>query len=91
MHGRCHYKKAAFMGGGSCGILLTAQQEGGAGIASARKVAHPKRVRPDGGRLEGGLKVVRGSRNEEGGGTYYYALDKDSFKLVTVAEKAAKN
>jgi hypothetical protein len=48
-------------------------------------------VRPDGGRLEGGLKVVRGSRNEEGGGTYYYALDKDSFKLVTVAEKAAKN
>jgi hypothetical protein len=53
MHGRCHYKKAAFMGGGSCWILLMAQQEGGAGVASARKVAHPKRARPDGGRLEG--------------------------------------
>jgi hypothetical protein len=51
MRGRCHYKKAAFMGGGSCWILLKAQQEGGAGIASARKVAHPKRVRPDGGWL----------------------------------------
>ncbi len=56
MHGRCHYKKAAFMGGGSCWILLMAQQEGGAGVASARKVAHPKRARPDGGRLEGGLQ-----------------------------------
>ncbi|NPT42065.1 hypothetical protein GNZ12_12190 [Paraburkholderia sp. 1N] len=42
-------------------------------------------------RRDSRLLVVHGSRNEEGGGTYYYALDKDSFKLVKVVEKAAKN
>jgi hypothetical protein len=42
-------------------------------------------------RRDSRLLVVHGSRNEEGGGTYYYALDKDSFKLVKAVEKAAKN
>ena len=42
-------------------------------------------------RRDSRLLVVHGSRNEAGGGTYYYALDKDEFKLVKAVEKAAKN
>jgi len=40
-------QKSRLQGGGSCGIPLKTQPEGGAGVASARKVAQPKRVRPD--------------------------------------------
>ncbi|KAE8758700.1 MULTISPECIES: hypothetical protein [Paraburkholderia] len=42
-------------------------------------------------RRDSRLLVVHGSRNEAGSGTYYYALDKDEFKLVKAVEKAAKN
>ena len=42
-------------------------------------------------RRDSRLLVVHGSRNEKGSGTYYYALDKDKFKLVKAVEKAAKN
>ncbi|MFM0028849.1 hypothetical protein PQR70_21605 [Paraburkholderia madseniana] len=42
-------------------------------------------------RRDSSLLVVHGSRNEAGSGTYYYALDKDEFKLVKAVEKAAKN
>lgn len=42
-------------------------------------------------RRDSRLLVVHGSRNEEGSGTYYYALDEDGFKLVKSIEKAAKN
>lgn len=38
-------------------------------------------------RRDSRLIVVRGSRNESGGGTYYYALDKSGFDLVKAVEK----
>jgi hypothetical protein len=76
MPGRRHYKKAAFMGGGSCWIPLKAQQEGGAGVASARKVAHPKRVRPDGGRLEAARKLARRLR--------FHNRDSHSYDLIAL-------
>jgi hypothetical protein len=36
------------------------------------------------------LIEIHGSRNEAGGGTYYYALDNDGFTLIKAVEKAAK-
>ncbi len=37
------------------------------------------------------LIVIHGSRNETGGGTYYYRLEAGGFVLVKEAEKAKKN
>lgn len=36
------------------------------------------------------LVMIQGSRNENGGGTYYYALEKNGFVLVKAIEKPAK-
>lgn len=38
-------------------------------------------------RRDSRLIVVHGSRNEAGGGTYYYSLDKSGFELVKAVEK----
>jgi hypothetical protein len=40
-------------------------------------------------RRDSRLILVRGSRNETGGGTYYYAFDRDQFVLVKAVEKPA--
>lgn len=41
-------------------------------------------------RRDSRLIVVRGSRNETGGGTYYYAFDRGQFVLVKAVERSAE-
>ena len=87
-----HYTLAMWGCGASCVTTVAIDAESGRTVWLPFTVCcwdvdvdEPIRFRPDSRLIE-----IRGSRNESGGGTYYYTLNDDGFTLIKAIERPVK-